>query len=495
MQLLPNGQLLVAGVPRHYQGTGFVSESVALLTATGARDPGFGPRLQATGVVNAVAQQGNGKLLIGGYFNEVNGVACGNVARLNANGSTDATFVPAAIDDEVTSVATQADGKVLAAGIFRAVGPTVREGLARLLPSGGLDTAFAPTLTSAAGTSAFAPDGKTIPLVQRVLVLPNGQIVVAGRLQAGPNHSRVVRLDSPTGQLDPTFRLSGATANALGQVKDALLQPNGSLVVLSIGTVQRFLPSGAVDPGFSYTHTITAGSYYLTSLAQDAAGRLYVGGIMTTYNGGRDAVRTLSNGSIDPAFRSIYDYNNGMPTARVGKLLVQPNGRLLVGGELPVYDAMNRLIAFSGAARFFESGLLDSTYLPQRGPAYGVTDMLIQADGAIVMAGSFSETVTGQVHHGLMRLHDANVLSVRAKSAGPATDAWPVPARGQLHLALAAEARPSRVCLLNALGQEVLTQAVTAPDVTLRTAGLRPGAYLLLVDYASGPVRRRIVLE
>jgi hypothetical protein len=63
--------------------------------------------------------QPDGKLLIGGVFTSVNGVARGRVARLNADGSLDMGFNPGEGASEVVRwVAPQADGKVVVVGGF-----------------------------------------------------------------------------------------------------------------------------------------------------------------------------------------------------------------------------------------------------------------------------------------------------------------------------------------------------------------------------------------
>ena len=68
--------------------------------------------------VNAVALQTDGKLVIGGSFQHVEGLARKYVARLKANGSVDPTFIPAAdVVGIVKDLIIQSDGKVLTAAL------------------------------------------------------------------------------------------------------------------------------------------------------------------------------------------------------------------------------------------------------------------------------------------------------------------------------------------------------------------------------------------
>ncbi len=71
-----------------------------------------------------------------------------------------------------------------------------------------------------------------------------------------------------------------------------------------------------------------------------------------------------------------------------------------------------------------------------------------------------------------------------------------MPAHDVLHLALDAASRPRQVQLLDALGRVVLARPTPPATLSLPTAALPPGVYLLRVDYATGgPVTRRVVLE
>ena len=507
MQLLPGGKVLVGGWLKHYAGISSAYQGVALLNADGTRDAAFVPHLQTTGRLDAVLRQPDGKLLVGGFFDELNGQGIANVGRLNSDGSLDAAFSPAAINEEVTTMALQADGKLLVGGDFQQVGSGARMGLARLLPAGGLDIAFAPALAPVSGSGPLNGMGV---LVQRVLALPGGQVLVAGQFSAGSGYEKLVRLDGTTGQVDTGFQLPASVASTIRAAGDAVLLPNGNVGVILYPTstngpalVARLLPSGASDPTFVYTALPSGTSEVVPlCLAVDAAGRLYVSGVNYNFEFGSGilAQRLLADGSPDTSFYSRYSGGWG-PTgqfrAQVNKLVVQPNGRLLLGGtfSLPILNNSGNPQGRGGTCRVLASGALDTSYDPTRGPAIEVTDMLVEPDGAIIVAGTFSESFGGQPYHGLMRLRDANVLAVTPARAEPATTAWPVPAHSQLHLTLEAAAHPQRVQLLDALGRVVLSQATPRPDLTLDVATLPAGTYLLRVDYAAGPVARRVVLE
>jgi hypothetical protein len=238
----------------------------------------------------------------------------------------------------------------------------------------------------------------------------------------------------------------------------------------------RLLPSGAIDPVF----VLTNGASPALNLAQDAGGRLYVFGTFIPLGGApaTNVARLLPTGARDPSFAAVTQI------PYVFHIAVQPNGRLLLGISS----------ATVGTTRLLSTGVPDASYTAPAGPASSVHRLLIQPDGAIMAVGDFI-AAGGQAISGVVRLLDDNVLSVSNQQLAALTQAWPVPAHGQLHLHLDAASRPQRVELLDALGRVALTQPTSQPELTLDTTPLRSGNYVLRVHYAGGPVTRRVVVE
>ena len=147
-------------------GSEFYSFKIARLNADGSLDNSFNPDTGPSGGVSSVALQTDGKIIIAGGFSAVNGTSRNGIARLNANGSLDTTFLPNA-GGFVASVALQLDGKVLVGGDFTSVNGTNRNRIARLNANGSLDSGFNP------GTGA---DG----VVRSVVLQPDGNVLIAG---------------------------------------------------------------------------------------------------------------------------------------------------------------------------------------------------------------------------------------------------------------------------------------------------------------------------
>ena len=95
---------------------------VARFRPDGALDSAFAPTLN--GAVNAVAQQADGKLVLGGSFTRAtppgatSAIIRNRLARLGTDGSLDTTFELDA-GGRILASATQADGKIVVGGTFK----------------------------------------------------------------------------------------------------------------------------------------------------------------------------------------------------------------------------------------------------------------------------------------------------------------------------------------------------------------------------------------
>ena len=106
----------------------------ALDLSFNSTDQGFGFGDGANSIVSTTAIQADGKIIIGGYFTSYNGTGRNRIARLNTDGSLDATFNPGTgADNIVYTTAIQADGKIIIGGVFTSYNGTGRNRIARVL--------------------------------------------------------------------------------------------------------------------------------------------------------------------------------------------------------------------------------------------------------------------------------------------------------------------------------------------------------------------------
>src|SRR6187399_518798 len=155
----------------------------------------------------------DGKTLISVRVPVLNGVAVGDLVRLNANGSVDTSFnspefYPQGSNAEtVHALALQPDGKILVGGIFTYVNSVERSALARLNADGSLDT----TLPN------IFPSGV---LVENIYVYPDGRILAGGNFNPLSGSRRHITRVRANGVIDSTFDYNGGSANAF------LVQPD-----------------------------------------------------------------------------------------------------------------------------------------------------------------------------------------------------------------------------------------------------------------------------
>ena len=162
----PDGKILVGG--NFNQVDGLVHTNIVRLNADGTVDPAFNAQLDAAGCwgVYGLAMQADGKIILGDDSATLNGMPCVAVGRLNPDGSIDqgfATNVFSRSDAEgIFSVALQPDGALLLTGFFSTVCGQPRSGIGRLINTDAAIEGFAYD-----GTNLFWQRGGTGPEVWR----------------------------------------------------------------------------------------------------------------------------------------------------------------------------------------------------------------------------------------------------------------------------------------------------------------------------------------
>ncbi|MGI4739266.1 MAG: T9SS type A sorting domain-containing protein [Janthinobacterium lividum] len=486
VQLLPSGELLVAGPPALYAGPAATPTGVALLDTAGVYQPSFAPLLQQVSSVRNLARQPDGKLLVTGPFTEIQGFPAQGLARLHPSGELDTAFsrrcqLAGPLFAGGNYVALQPDGKVLVTGNFLHAGGLARWGVARLLPTGEGDASFASPFTAPAVLGGYEGGG-------RVAVQPDGRVLVGGSFGAiGGQYRSLYRLTA-AGQLDASFQTTTLTNQGIA---DILVQLDGRITLIDNGypqAVVQLLPSGAPDPAFTPVRRIIDSSNNDDSykaLTRYPDGRLLLSGYFHKVGGvaTQGLARLLADGTPDPTFQTeLLDYDDNITAC--GLL---SDGRI-VANVNSFYANLIRLLP-NGATDFSFS----FSNVPPRGEE--ITTLLVEPNDAVVVGGNF-ESLLGRYRPTLVRLVEATTLAVAPGRAAATTAAWPVPAHEVLHLALDAASRPQHVQLLDALGRVVLARPTPPASFSLPTAMLPPGVYLLRVDYAiGGAVTRRVVLE
>lgn len=188
--------------------------------------------------VDALAEQADGRLVIGGDFPTLDGVLHRSLGRLHPDGSLDTTFTNQITSAEalVKCLLVQTNG-LLAGGVFSAVGGLPATNLVRFRADDTVDTSF-----------AVGPNG----VVNALLALPDGRILMGGGFSEvnGAPHPGLALLRAD-GSVDASFTM-GVSGLVAGVVYALQFDRNGDILV-----------AGEFD--------------YLGSLARQNIGRLVLG--------------------------------------------------------------------------------------------------------------------------------------------------------------------------------------------------------------------------
>lgn len=292
-----------------------------------------------------------------------------NLARLMADGTVDPGFLPNPNGQVNFIVSHQTDG-LLAGGSFTAIAGQSRGYFAKINAAGGLDSAFASALGA-------GPNGE----VTDAVVQPDGKIVIAGSFSqvSGEIRNGLARLDADGG-LDAAF---APPLPKWANFRDIELLPDGKIVGVgsfNVGgrqNIVRFNADGTLDAGFTATL-----NYFGAAVAAQPDGKIVVGGNFDAVNGqaGFGSLARLNvDGSIDPGFPG-----GGAFPGTVYRIAIQPNGRILAGGNFATYSGSGR-----GLVRLLADGTVDDSFPTGAGwSGYAQTyDIKVTPSGTIWVAG------------------------------------------------------------------------------------------------------------
>jgi uncharacterized delta-60 repeat protein len=184
---------------------GMPMSEVARLNADGSLDTRFTEAASVNRPVYALALQSDGRILIGGDFNVVNGQPRVRVARLNADGSLDSTFDPGTgPDGTVRQIAVQPSGTgILIRGDFTSVAGQSRPGLARLIAGPGALQFWWPTAISGGLRVVVSTELGVVYQVEATSDFASGWTTESSFTGKGA----VETLDLPVGAKDRFYRL------------------------------------------------------------------------------------------------------------------------------------------------------------------------------------------------------------------------------------------------------------------------------------------------
>jgi uncharacterized delta-60 repeat protein len=349
---------------------------LARLDSSGNLDDNFAasaiPPVGVSGTVFAMATQPNGKVVIGGAYTQIEGTFVAYVHRFNANGhpgGVENRFPP--LNNAVRAIAIQADGKTLLGGEFTQIGNAPAGRIGRFLQeNNAVDTGF--------NTGTGANNS-----IHAIVVQPDKKILVGGAFTQfnGTAHNGIVRLKED-GTIDSAF-----VSPPFGSVSAIALQSDGKILIAGGSNIIRLDSDGGVDA--SFTSGFSNG--LITAIAVQLDGKILVGGLFSTYNG----LPTINLGRLnyDGTRDTTFNVGTTGPNATVLSIVIQARGNnidgsIIIGGQFTLVAGVPR----NRLARLNNSGALDTSFnaSPTGGPNGSVFSLALQPDGKLLIGGDFS---------------------------------------------------------------------------------------------------------
>lgn len=414
-----DGKIIVGGEFVSYNGIS--RNNIVRINIDGTIDASFNPGTGTDSLVQKIAIQNDGKIILGGGFSSFNNVSKLGLVRLNINGSLDTTFNSGSgLNGGVMSISIQNDGNIIIGGSFTTINGFNIKGLGRFNGNGTLDTFF----------------GSTVLFVNTsfTYIQTDGKILVASSSTNGTNYLRRI---TSSGIIDNTFNAS-ALSPSESQIKSLSIQNDGKLIIGATGGDAysnsaniRFVPNpilriynnGVLDTSFNLG---SGANYpiYTASIQND--GKIFIGGDFLKYNGTEriKTARLNQNGSLEITSNPIEEKEIGIKTS-----IIQTDGKILIGGGNRKLKRLNANdlsydTQFSFSPTFIDAlsvqndgliliggGFINSTVFPRTclGRVYSsdsfdssfgngfngnnsitVKSITSQPDGKIIISGSFS---------------------------------------------------------------------------------------------------------
>ena len=283
------------------------------------------PQLLANGAnVTAIETQPDGKVLVAGEFTTRGAVLRNDMIRLNADGTLDATFdIGTGISQPslINFIKVQPDGKILIAGYINQINGTFVRSILRLNPNGAID-------------ATFNLSGIDVTFVKDLDVQPDGKILISATNLIGTSFVARLKTDGSNDQKMGQFFFGGGTDFKIKfSPADNKILVGGRFTYTNNFTpyqnLARLNLDGSVDQTFKAS--VTNSVYDLSVNAEPlTSGKILVWGKFDTVNGAarRNIAVLNSDGSLDATFNPA---TNG--AENILSLAVQTDGKIIIGGS------------------------------------------------------------------------------------------------------------------------------------------------------------------
>lgn len=379
-----DGKILVGGDFNTYKE--IFQNNLMRLNSDKTKDNSFSIGSGFNGSVTSITLQNDGKIIVGGKFTKYQGTTQNYLIRLNTDGTKDSSFnIGTGFDNIVNFVAIQPDGKILVGGNYRKYQGISQNYMIRLNTDGTKDTTFN------LGAGFYNIMGDAVNVVKTIVLQPDGKILVGGNFEKfkSSDQENLIRLNAD-GTKDTSFDIGYGFSSVVFSIT---LQPDGKILVggafksykgINQQKLIRLNTDGSKDNSFDVGLTFQECMVYSTVVKND--GKIIVGSYASSSQAvtQNNLIRLNTDGSRDNSFGTgITFFNNNKTSATIYSILLEPNDELLIGGDFTAYRGNNlsaNLIAIT------------ENYIT---PALVVTPSQTNAECSGLITGSASFSVSG----------------------------------------------------------------------------------------------------
>lgn len=473
MVIQSDGKIIIVGDFLMYNSLSG-NNRVIRLNTNGTKDTSYNEGTGFNKAIYSIAQQPDGKILVGGEFTSYNGMNENNIIRLSVNGTKDTSFNSGITGfSTVRTVVIQSDEKILVGGFFSTNNGANENNIIRLNADGTKDTSF---------TSGTGFDSSVFTIVKQ----PDGKILVGGAFTSynGVIENRIVRLNTD-GSKDISFN-SGTAFDT--SVRSIALQTDGKILVggffnthnnVTENRIVRLNANGTKDTSF-LSGIGFDGTVLTITLQSD--GKILVGGTFTTYNGVTEnrIIRLNTDGTKDLGFNTGTGFNNP-----VYSIIMQSDAKILIGGAFSTYDSVIR----SGLIRLNTNGTNDTSFISETGFNNWVHSIVPLSDGKILAGGNFTSYNGSSASAYLIAVHSEISLSLPFFSLENSFVLYPNPVSEVLYLQNKNNIVIKSIKIIDLQGKIILENT----EESINVSTISNGIYIIKVDTEAGVFTKRFI--
>lgn len=460
----------------------------------------------------AMVVQPDGKVLVGGRIDISASICHFILLRYNIDGKIDLNFGTNGVvettihgsEDVINAIALQPDGKIVVAGTSWSNITAYDIAFARYNTNGTLDNTFGNK-----GIKTIDIRGTDDKINSALVIQPDGRIVAAGFTQGEISYDFLLIRLNTNGSLDNSFGTNGIkTTDVADASSDAIrgivLQPDGKIIAAGSSIMSsrvsfiaaRYSSNGALDVTFGNSGIVvgvnteeTSEESFAISLQSD--GKIVSVGLQQRNSDSwksAQLVRYNSNGTNDATFGT-----NGVVIIpgtnweELYSVVLQPDGKIVAAGNTYIINSRDFLLI-----RLNANGTLDNTFgiggktstefgFQKYDESFAIAR---QNDGKILVAGYAESANPTTSDIAITRYNSELNVGIKESLFNTGLVIYPNPSRNEITVVNPQQSISgnSIVSIYNIHGQLVVKQPVQQEKTVIDISKLASGCYILKLN-------------